>query len=258
MARAINGQRAAVAGGINRGNFEAVYATSIFIAANTVSQHQFLPIKVETASDLGKCVVEWLSAFRNVRSVVAASRQEFGQSSLAAVFPRGGWQHLSAQDASPNSDQVAFGFPLDELIANAAQDERYSDYHHIIVGLSNIYEQPSREAFMRFLVEARPEFLLHVEAGEPLALMLMAVCFSLTQLLPPADMMDQSAQRDLEATRLHLPPNHSLLLERTIAVIRLHPWHHAFAEIPNFKAKQTLDNTPCQDFPVAVLAQLGT
>ncbi|VUC32988.1 unnamed protein product [Clonostachys rosea] len=241
MGRAINGQMASVAGGIDRGNFEAVYTTSIFIAANTVSQHQFLPVKGQTTSDLGKCVVEWLRAFRNVRSVVAASRREFAQSSLAASFPRGGWQNLSVPDINPKSSQVVFGFLLDELTAGAAQDERCSVYHHVVVGLSSIYEQPSREAFMRFLVEARPDFLLYVEAGEPLALMLMGVCFGLTRLLPPADMMDKGAERDLEAISLHLPPYHSLLLERAIGIIRIHPGYHESTEIPNFEAKQISD-----------------
>lgn len=242
MGQAIDGQMAAVAGGIHRGNFEAVYITSIFLAAHTVSQHQFLPLKDETALDLGKCVVEWLRAFRNVRSVVAASRQEFARSSLAAVFPRGGWQNLSVPDANPKSDQLAFGFLLDELVADASRDECCSVYHHVTVGLSSIYEQPSREKFMRFLVEAQPEFLVYVEAGKPLALMLMAVCFSLTRLLLPADMMDKSAERDLEAIRLHLPPSHSLLLERVIAIIRTHPWHPAPTGIPNLESKQILDN----------------
>lgn len=207
MERAIRGQIVATTKTIDRHNFEAVYITSIFIAADAIAQHQFLPKKVDTAQDLGRRTVGWLRVFRGVRALVTASGLTFTQSSLAAVFPRGQWQSPSAPTViNPGSNQPVFGFLLDGLVT---QDQHYPAYYHTVTCLSNIYQQPARELFQRFLVEAQPGYVAHVESGEPLALLLMAVCFCLIPLLPSVPMVGRSAERDLEAIILHLPQTHS-------------------------------------------------
>ncbi|KAH8879786.1 hypothetical protein GQ53DRAFT_23970 [Thozetella sp. PMI_491] len=213
LGKAIAGQLSAIESGVNRTNFEPLFAAANLIAGQSLLARRF---GTHNRASLAG-IADWLRSWRSVYTFTAAFSELFSSSRFAS-YPVGR-EKMFSTGRELSSDEPVFGFLVQGLARMTTPYKTFSTYRYVAACLSIIYHRPTRELHSRFLVEAPTIFVKAVERCEPTALALMGAHFALSRILDMPLLCDGSAEADLGLLLKYLPRIQQRLLQRAVDVI---------------------------------------
>ncbi|KAH8895861.1 hypothetical protein GQ53DRAFT_804047 [Thozetella sp. PMI_491] len=213
LTRSIDLQMAAVQQGVTEQNFDALYASAIFISSQAV-MHRALP-PFDRTSLAG--VVDWFRCWYGIRTLAGASPGLFSKSmhKNTTMFLR----HAPREDRKAPARRSEFDYILRALPRMSTPRKTYRAHQDVVAYLDEVYEQRTRALHIRFPLHAPTTFVKCVERCELTALTLMGTWFGLARIMDIPFAFDFSAEVEIRRILGCLPSLHRRLLDRALAII---------------------------------------